>query len=348
MKKPSLLIIVIIVSFILGSCENSSKTRYEAEFLFLFDTATTVIGYSRNEETFKEEAQFVYDELNEYHQLYDIYNEYEDLNNIKTINQNAGIAPVAVDSRIIDMLVFAKEVYTITQGKVNIAFGAVLGIWHTYRTDGIENPLSATLPSAKSLQLAADHTNIEDLVINKEAGTVFLKDKEMSLDVGSIAKGYAVEQVVQAAKAKGYTELLISVGGNIRTIGGKGNDQIPWEIGIQNPDKDNIDKILMHVKLSNGALVTSGDYLRYYTVEGIEYHHIIDPVTLFPSQYFDSVTIISTDAGLADALSTAAFNMPFDEGYAMIEQIESTEALWIFADGNLEESSGFVNLVEMK
>lgn len=331
----------------MGSCGNSKKTRYEAEFLFLFDTATTVIGYAQNEEEFKKETQILYDELKEYHQLYDIYNEYEGLNNIKTINRNAGIAPVVVDSRIIDMILFAKEAHAITQGKLNIAFGAVLQIWHQYRTNGIEDPASASLPPEQILQQAAGHTNIEDVVIDKEASTVFLMDKDMSLDVGGIAKGYAVEQVARSLETKGYTNLLISVGGNIRAIGGKGNDETPWKVGIQNPDKESPEKILMYAMLSSGSLVTSGDYLRYYTVNGVKYHHIIDPVTLYPSRYFDSVTILAPDSGRADALSTAIFNMPFEEGYAMIEQEEGTEALWIFSDGNQKQSSGFGNLIEM-
>ncbi|NCB41361.1 MAG: FAD:protein FMN transferase [Clostridia bacterium] len=346
MKRTSFLIMLIVISFFLGSCGIYKKTRYEAEFLFLFDTATTVIGYTRNEEEFRKETQLLYDQLEEYHQLYDIYNEYEGLVNIKTINQNAGIAPVTVDSRIIDLLLFSKEAYRITQGKLNVAFGAVLKIWHTYRTNGIEDPFAASLPSVQELALAAEHININDIIIDKEASTVFLRDKAMSLDVGAIAKGYAVEQVGQYLKQQGYTDFLINVGGNVKAIGYKGDEKTPWKVGIQNPDKTASENIIMNVTLHENSLVSSGDYLRYYTVNGLEYHHIIDPETLFPSEYFDSVTIISSDSGFADALSTAIFNMPFEEGISLIEGLDDTEALWIFEDGSQKESTGFIKAVD--
>ena len=346
MKRASFLIILIVFTFAFGACGTSQNRRYEAEFLFLFDTATTIIGHAQSEEEFQTEAQLLYDKLQEYHQLYDIYNEYEGLNNIKTINENAGISPVVVDSRIIDLLLFSKEVHGITQGKLNAAFGSVLRIWHMYRTEGIDDPFSAKIPTQQELYSAAAHTNIDDVIIDEGASTVFLKDREMSLDVGSIAKGYAVERVAQYMQEEGYSDLLISVGGNVRAIGYRGDGQAFWKVGVQNPDKASSERILMNVKLHDNALVTSGDYLRYYTVDGIEYHHIINPDTLFPSRLFKSVTIIASDSGIADALSTAAFNMTFEDGYALIEGLDDVEALWILADNSIKESSGFSRWIE--
>lgn len=346
MKRRSFLVILIVFSLVFAACSMQQKKRYEAEFLFLFDTATRVIGYAQSEEEFQEQAQLLYDQLEEYHQLYDIYNEYEGLNNIKTINRNAGITPVVVDERIIDLLLYSKDIYTITQGKLNVAFGSVLRLWHTYRTDGIDDPGSAKLPTMQELQKAAGHTGIEDIVIDRDASTVFLKDKDMQLDVGGIAKGYAVEEVAQYLQEKGYTDFLISVGGNVRAVGFRGDGQTFWKVGIQNPDKESDQKILMNTRLTDCALVSSGDYLRYYTVDGVEYHHIISPDTLFPAQFFDAVSIISPDSGFSDALSTAVFNMPFEEGYALIEGLEDTEALWVFNDGSTKESSGFSRWIE--
>ena len=346
MKRMSFLIILVVFALVFGACSTQKKKRYEAEFLFLFDTATTVIGYAQSEEEFQEEVQLLYDQLQEYHQLYDIYNEYEGLNNIKTINRNAGIAPVVVDERIIDLLLFSKDIYNITEGKLNVAFGSVLRVWHTYRTNGIDDPGSAKLPTMQELQKAAGHTGIENIVIDREASTVFLKDMDVQLDVGGIAKGYAVEEVAQYLQEKGYTDFLISVGGNVRAVGFRGDGQTFWKVGIQNPDKESDQKILMNTMLKDCALVSSGDYLRYYTVDDVEYHHIINPDTLFPAQFFDAVTIISPDSGFSDALSTAVFNMPFEEGYAFIESLEDTEALWIFKDGRIKESSGFSRWIE--
>ena len=124
-----------------------------------------------------------------------IRDSYEGINNIKTINDNAGIKPVKVDKRIIDLIKFSKDMYEKTNGKTNIAFGAVLSIWHEYRTIGIEDPANAALPSEEELRIASEHTNIEDIVIDEEHSTVFLSDPLMRLDVGAVAKGYATEQV---------------------------------------------------------------------------------------------------------------------------------------------------------
>ena len=133
-------------------------------------------------------TQEIYDNLEEYHQLYDIYNDYKEINNLKTINDNAGIKPVQVDQRIIDLLTFSKDVYNKTNGKVNIAFGAVLQLWHDYRTEGVDNPEEAQLPPMDELIAASEHTNIEDLIINQEAGTVYIKDPDMRLDVGLLQR----------------------------------------------------------------------------------------------------------------------------------------------------------------
>lgn len=307
----------------------------------LFDTVTRIVQYTDDEEGFAETAEFIRDELEEYHQLYDIYNDYEGIANIKTVNENAGIAPVKVDRRILDLILAGKLYYGETGGRVNIAYGAVLSIWHEYRTEGIEDPLNAKLPPMELLEEAAGHTDISDVIVNEEESTVFLKDPKMSLDVGAIAKGYAVERITQLLEAKGIESLLFSVGGNVRAIGGKDEDKTPWRVGIQDPERPNQTANLHILDLVEKSFVTSGSYSRYYTVDGKRYHHIINPDTLYPAEYFDSITIICLDSGRADALSTAVYNMPFEQGLEFIESLPDAEALWVFTDGTQEHSSNF-------
>lgn len=343
-KKSILLIICFLLIFSLFACNEPEKSRYEGEFLKLFDTATRIIGYAYSKDEFSEYVQQIHDELEIYHELYDIYNDYEGINNIKTINDNAGIKPIKADQKIIDLLVFGREVYFLSEGEVNIALGAVLRIWHDYREAGIDDPEASKLPPMELLKTAAEHVDINDLVIDESAGTVFLKDPDMSLDVGGIAKGYATEQVSNYIMEQGFADGLISVGGNVRSFGYKGKDKQLWNIGIQNPEKGEAD--LYTVGITDMSLVTSGDYIRYYTVDGKRYHHIIDPKTLMPSEYFTAVTIICRDSGMADALSTMIYNMPFEQGYRYIEDMEDTEAVWIFPDGSKKYSSGFEVLLK--
>lgn len=342
---------MIMIIMNISACSNNSNknkelTRYEAEFLELFDTATMIVGYAESEEEFREYSQIIYDTLKEYHELYDIYNDYDGINNIKTINENAGIKPVTVDKKIIDLINFAKEKYTITNGKTNIALGSVLKIWHDYRTEGIDDPEKAVLPPMDILEEAAKHTDINNIVIDETNSTVFLSDPEMSLDVGAIAKGYATEQVSKIVKESGFVSGLISVGGNVRGIGNKASSNEQWSVGIQNPNKESENNILKVVNLSDMSLVTSGNYERYYTVNGKRYNHIINEETLFPSEYFASVSIICGNSGTADALSTAVFSMPFEQGLELINSLDNTEAMWVFNDGEIKYSENFESLIK--
>ena len=312
--------------------EEGGQKRYEASFLTLFDTVTTMVGYADSEEAFTAQAQQIHDELLEYHQLYDIYNDYDGLNNLKTVNDNAGIAPVKVDAKILDMLEFSKDLYEETGGRVNVAMGGVLSLWHDAREAGIEDPANAYLPDQDALEEAARHADWSNVVIDEEAGTVYLADPDMSLDVGAIAKGYAVERVCETAPAG----MLISVGGNVRATGPK-PDGSPWVVGIENPDGGDF---LHTLYVEDSSVVTSGDYQRYYLVDGQRYHHIIDPDTLYPATRWRSVSILCADSGLADGLSTALFTLSQEDGQKLLDAFDA-EALWMTQDGELLYSPGF-------
>jgi len=323
------------------ACRAAEPVRYEATFLQLFDTKTTIVAYTADKEEFNRHVQLIYDNLEEYHKLYDIYTSYDGINNLKTINDQAGKAPVKVDKRIIELLKFARQWYDKTGGKVNVAYGAVLRIWHDYRESGIADPDAAQLPPIELLQKASEHTDINKVIIDEEASTVYLEDPEMSLDVGAIAKGYAVEQVSRIAAENGFASGLISVGGNVRAIGAKSKEGQPWNVGIQNPDISSSQQNVHILNITDASLVTSGIYERYYTVDGRNYHHIIDPDTMFPSDEYKSVTILCRDSGEADALSTAVFNMSLEEGTELIESIPDIEAFWILSSGEFVYSSHF-------
>ena len=339
---------------LLAGCSSQPKTtvsdsaqRFTAYYFDVFDTMTQAIAYCDSQAEFDEQMEALHDDLVTYHRLYDIYNDYEGVNNIKTINDNAGVAPVKVDERIIDMLELAVKMYDTTGGKLNVAMGSVLAVWHDYREAAEADPSDEDnrLPTQEELEAAAQHCDINDLIIDREAGTVYLADPEMRLDVGSVGKGYAVEQVCQAAKARGLVSLSLSVGGNLRSVGTKPESQ-PWESGIVSPWDDsliynNSSSLLAVVESNDQAVVTSGDYQRYFMVDGVRYHHIIDPDTLWPADYFTAVTILCPDSGLADCLSTGIFCMPLEEGMALIESLDGVEALWCTKDGQVIKSSGF-------
>ena len=214
-------IIVFVLILNISACHSHEFKRYEAQFITLFDTVTQIVSYMESKDIFSEHANQIYDDLEEFHKLYDIYNLYPGIANIKSINDMAGQKPVKVDRKIIDLLLFSKEIFKKTNGKVNVGLGSVLSIWHNYRERGIEDPENSHLPPVDLLKEASIHTDIDNVIINEKESTVFLEDPDLSLEVGSIAKGYAVEQVALRAIKRGFTSGLISVGGNVKVIGTK-------------------------------------------------------------------------------------------------------------------------------
>ena len=334
-----LISLLLLVAILCGCSQSATEQKqYNATFLTLFDTVTTIVGRAESPDAFREKAQAVHDKLLEYHQLFDIYNEYEGLNNLKTVNDAAGDHPVQVDGKIIDLLLDCKDYFELTGGKVNVAMGSVLSLWHEARSGSLDDPENAWLPDSEALQEASAHMDLSCVVIDEENSTVFITDPDTRLDVGAVAKGWAVQRVAEETS----DALLISVGGNVCATAPKDESGTAWTVGIQNPDGG--DEYLHTLYLTQGSVVTSGDYQRYYVVNGETYHHIIDPETLQPSQYWRSVSIVCEDSGLADALSTALFLLPLEDGKAILTQC-GAEALWVDKDGNLYYSDGFEELI---
>lgn len=338
---------LIVSAMLLSGCSlgKNQLKAYDAQYLDYFDTVTSITIYAKNDEEFAHYKSLAEDTMKTCHELFDIYDNYEGVKNIKTINDNAGISPVTVDPQIIDLLEFSKQEYEETGGKVNVAMGSVLSIWHTYREAALADPAKAQIPDMQQLQQAAEHTDLNEVQIDAQASTVYLPDEEMSLDVGAVAKGYATKKLAETLKEAGVTSALLSLGGNVETIGTKADGK-PWRVGIQNPDTSAAKAYLHAVKLSDSCLVTSGTYQRYYEVDGVRYHHIIHPDTLMPENTYDSVTILCSDSAKADALSTAVFNMKPEEGEAFVESQEDVEALWVYPDGKETQSSGFSAYVD--
>jgi len=346
LRKPWLIVflaasaLALAAVFLLPSGAANETVRYKDSFFDVFDTYSEITVYAASEADGKAAVDKAHTELLAYHQLYDIYNDYPGLNNLKTVNDNAGLSPVTADARLTGLLTFAKEMDVRTGGRMNVAMGSVLSIWHDHREAGIADPENATLPTLAELQAAAEHTDISLVEIDTEAGTVYLADPLMRLDVGAVAKGYAVEQVARQMIADGITSALLNIGGNVRAIGRRG-DGVAWQVNIQNPDLSAANQSLTSLNIADLSLVTSGSYQRYYTVDGKQYNHIINPDTLYPADTLWGVSIVTQDSGLADALSTALFTLSADQGQTLLRNFPGVEALWVEPDGSVIRSDGF-------
>ncbi len=359
MRKIIPLILAGILIFALTGCDKPGNNnpdngpvyeKYSYSFLDTFDTVTQVVGYTETKEEFDVYSEKIHERMLELHKLYDKYNDYEGINNIKTINDNAGVKPVKVSEDIIDLVLFSKKEYEEVGTKTNIAMGSVLKIWHDYRDAAESDPSNAKLPPMEDLIKASEHTDIDKVIVDVENSTIYLNDPLMSLDVGAVAKGYATEIVVQEIVKEGLTSGIISAGGNIRAFG-KPLDGIrdKWGVGIQNPDSvlgNSEESVLETVFLTDASVVTSGDYQRFYMVGDKVIHHLIDPETLMPGDYFRSVSVITENSGMADFLSTTVFLMPYEQGKALVESLDGVEAMWIMKDGTIQATEGMKSIMK--
>ena len=339
MKKKCNAKLILALSLLTGCSTDAGKqpARFSAVTTEAgFDTVITLQEWVDSQEEFTRHFTMVQNQFRHYNDLFDIYNEYEGVANIRTINENAGIAPVQTDPEVVEMLLQAREFYELSDGCFDVTMGSLLQVWHNYREQGIElnlNGTKAPVPELAELQAAAAHSGWDTIVIDEENSTVFITDPDVALDVGGIAKGFAVEKTALLLAEENPASAVINAGGNNRTLAAK-PDGSPWVVRIQNPDGG--ERMLLVELPGAFSFVTSGDYERYFIGEdGKHYHHIIDPRTQYPADYYRSVTVITEDSGAADCLSTALFVMSLSEGQQLLERYRkahpeaSCEAVWI-------------------
>lgn len=344
-KKWYLIVLLCIIMFLLYSY-NKNYIKFQDDYYNAFDTYSSLTVYTKNEKNFKKYSKIMSEKLDELNKLFDIYNNYEGINNIKTINDNAGIKPIVTDKILINLLKNSKKAFYETDGSLNIAMGSVLKIWHEYRQYGINNPENAKIPPMETLLNAQKHTNIEDIVIDEEKNTVFIKDSYLSIDVGATAKGYGADLIYNELVNAGMKSGIINIGGNVKIIGNLYNKKDgKWSIGIQSPDsnENSSNNLIDTIYTSETSVVTSGDYQRYYTVNGKKYHHIIDPKTLMPADYYKSVTVINNNSMKADIFSTSLFVLPYEKGFEIAEK-NNIAVMWILKDGTIKTNSNY-NLI---
>lgn len=346
MKKA--LIILLTLCFLTGSagCAQQPEYRkYSYTFFDAFDTVISILGYAQDKTVFDRAAKEAETAFLRYHRMFDQYHAYEGISNVYTLNQKAAEAPVKVPSELFDLLKYCRDMQPRLRGTVNIAMGTVLALWHDVREHAQANPQDAKLPDMAALEEAARHTHMDDLVLDEKEQTVFYKDPLLKLDLGAVAKGYATELAAQEMLKGELSHFIINAGGNVRTGNPPLDGRSNWSVGIKNPDaallsssdSDVIELIYMH----NLSSVTSGDYERFFTLDEVNYHHIISPETLMPARFMRSVTVLTENSALADILSTALFLMSYEDGLAFLKDFgQPVEAIWVLNDGSVVMTEG--------
>ncbi len=336
MKKGCVFLFSVI--FLLCSCSVGNKGVKTYLLYDFFDTVSSFYIYTDKDEdaVFSEVRSIV----RKYHELLDIYNEYDGINNICTVNKNAGIQPVEVDRELLDLILFCRDFCELTGNSADISAGSVFSLWHHYREDKIS-------PDSDELKQRALHTGFDKIVVDYGKSTVYITDPLCSVDFGSVGKGFACEKIGQYLEGEGITSYAINLGGNVK-VGAEKPGSEKWNVGIRDPHNNSGIKLKLSVE--NKSVVTSGGYERFYEVNGETYHHIIDLNTLFPASYYDSVTVVCENSLIADLLSTALFCSSIEKGQEITERIiseyelETLEVAWIYGE-ELTYTDGLANFI---
>lgn len=337
MKRLIALLLTLLV--VLSACTSlgESYQKFQHYFFGTFDTIITLIGYAKDEATFQTYASLAESRMRRYHEIFDQYNTYGGVQNLCLLNQQGGVSPTAVEPELMDLLLKVRNWQSMYGDVTNPAMGAVLSLWHDARLGGV------ALPDQTALERAAEHMDYDQVVLDAEAGTVFFADPDLQLDLGAVAKGYAAQLTAEALREAGFSSFILNAGGNVVCGDAPLDGRPEWTVAIED-----VDAVSTRYKIGvvNQCVVTSGDYQRYYELNGKRYHHLIDPVTLYPAAYVQSVSILHPDSGLADFLSTTAFLLPYEQSRALIDAIPEAEGVWLLTDGTEHWTDGFEKLVK--
>ncbi len=253
---------------------------------------------------------------------------------LTAVNAAAGGEAVVVPPELMALLQTALDLGQLTSGAFDVSWAALWGLWD-FAAD------APTLPAAAEVARRAGLVDFSRVELDPVAGTVRLPVPGMKLGLGGIAKGHALDVAAQRLREAGITDFQMSAGGQVLASGRRGD--APWVVGIRDPRGEADDafaELALEGPLAGASVSTSGDYERFFLVDGVRYHHLLDPRRGTPARGLRSATVISADATLADALSTAVFVMGAEAGLALIEQVEGVEAVTVDASGQVGVSSG--------
>lgn len=240
------------------------------------------------------------------------------------INRNAGIQPVTVSDETFNIIQRSIKISSVTQGAFDITYGSIdTRLWNFDQT-------MTTLPPAKKAKKMVRLINYKNIELDPEHTTVFLKEKGMRIGFGGIGKGYAAEMAKEVMKKKGVTSGIVNASGDLTTWGTRADGK-PWTVGIVHPDYKSYP--FSYMNISDMAIATSGNYEKFVIIDGKKYSHTIDPRTGLPVSGIKSVTIISPNAEICDAMATPVMIMGIEHGLHLINQIKQVECL-IIDDNN--------------
>ncbi len=325
MKKYFLL--VVLITTITIYCNAQQEMSAYKQTLKLMGTRFEITAVSDDEELAMNSIDSAIFEIKRIEKLISSWD-----NNSQTtaINNNAGIKAVKVDTELIDLIIRSKKIADLTNGIFDISFASVDKLW---QFDGTQD----TIPSELEIKKSVSKINYKNIIVDREQSTVFLKEKGMKIGFGAIGKGYAANKAKNKMLAMGIKNGVVNAAGDLIAWGKMENNN-NWSIGIANPKEK--DKIMGWLIISDMAVVTSGNYEKFFISNGKKYSHIINPKTGWPATGTKSVTIICPDAEIADALATSVFILGPIDGVKLINQLKNIECLIVTDNDEIVKSAG--------
>ncbi|MBS1126153.1 MAG: hypothetical protein H6Q93_142 [Nitrospirae bacterium] len=325
-KYKAYLLPFLLLCMLLSSCSANRLSAYKKSKALL-DTFVTITVVAASQDMADKAIE---DAFNVIEKFGDLVNFYSDKSELSAINRNAGIREVRVSPETLDIIEKALFVSEKSGGAFDPTIGPEIKLWDF---------LKKVKPSDAEIRKNLPLVNYKNIIIDRTKSTVFLSRRDMLLDLGGIAKGFAADLAVQSLKQKGISSGLVAVAGDIKAFGLK-PDKKPWIVGIKNPrQKSNDDEIIARVPLSDKAISTSGDYERYFIMDGKRFHHLLIPKSGYPANTCQSVSVIADQGVMTDAFSTAFFVLGPERGLGLAKEM-GMDVMIIDSKGALHTTPG--------
>jgi len=318
---------LLIITFLLGlSCISHGQNKSHKKVLLLMGSRFEITAISEDETKANKAIEVG---INEIKRIEKLISSWDSDSQTSAIVRNAGIKSVQVDRELFNLIRRCKKISHLTHGAFDISYASMDKIW---KFDGSMTQMPDSVSVAKSVS----KINYKDIILNSENTSVFLKKKGMKIGFGAIGKGYAANKALEVMSKMELNGALVNASGDLITWG-KDEDGKDWKIGISNPKEK--DKIFSWLSIGETAVVTSGNYEKFVSFDGIRYSHIIDPRTGYPVSGLSSVTIICPNAELADALATSIFVLGAKSGLQLINKLNGIECILVTDDQKMLTSS---------
>ena len=312
------------------SCADTGRVQADSGYQMIMGTFAHVVAIAKDSETARKCVQAALDEIRKVDEL---MSDYKTDSDIGRVNSRAGEKPVQVSEATYEVLHRSIEFSEMTGGAFDITVGPLVALFRNAKESKIA-------PDEEQIALAKSKVGFEKLKLDSENKTVQFSEKGMLLDLGGIAKGYAIDKAIEAARGGGALGAMVDIGGDVRCFGLPPEGKEQWLIGLQDPNSaiEGIEGggLILVLKITDAAVATSGDYQQFVLIEGKRYSHIMDRKTGTSSEGLSSVTIIAPNATDADALATSVSVMGSEKGLALIEKLPDTEAILITPEPKYE------------